>query len=158
MSCSRTLWQVSRLMQGFKRQPFDHQFYQLSHSCSPFTAHHLRHVPHPTCTGSSSTLTCPAISSMSRARWQMDLAWCVHGSGSPLTVMYLSPTVSTCVNKEAEINQSVSLQTTFRNPTIRGIYCRFTPKPSVAAALQSGFLPFTHSTTQNKQNRPEVNI
>lgn len=49
-----------------------------------------------TCTGSSSTFTWPAISIMSRARWQMDWAWWVQGSGSPLTVMYLSPTVSTC--------------------------------------------------------------
>lgn len=55
--------------------------------------------PYHTCTGSSSTLTCPAISSISRARWQIDLAWCVHGSGKPLTVMYLSPTVSTWLKK-----------------------------------------------------------
>lgn len=59
---------------------------------------------YPTCTGSSSTLTCPAISSISRARWQIDLAWCVHGSGRPLTVMYLSPTVSTCVSKRRKKN------------------------------------------------------
>lgn len=73
-----------------------------------FIARQFHRVTYPTCTGSSSTLTWPAISSMSTARWQMDLAWCVHGSGRPLTVMYLSPTVSTCVNKGVEINQSTN--------------------------------------------------
>lgn len=48
-----------------------------------------------TCTGSPSTWTWPAISIISNARWQIDRAWWMQGSGRPLTVIYLSPTVST---------------------------------------------------------------
>lgn len=56
----------------------------------------LRYLLHLlTWTDSPSTWTWPAISIMSKARWQMDRAWWMHGSGKPLTVIYLSPTVST---------------------------------------------------------------
>lgn len=99
---------------------------------------------HPTCTGSSSTLTWPAISSMSSARWQIDLAWCVHGSGRPLTVMYLSPTVSTCVHKMSINPRSNKKKKPFTTCEPLG----FSPvhtKLCVSAEIQSSFSPFDHS-------------
>ena len=47
-------------------------------------------------TGLSSTITSLHRSIISRASRAMHLACCWHGSGKPLTAMYLSPTVSTC--------------------------------------------------------------
>lgn len=84
-----------------KSNPTNDRMYLTAWLCTASLTCEFRIIWHSyhTWTGSSSTLTCPAISIISRARWQIDLAWCVHGSGRPLTVMYLSPTVSTCEAK-----------------------------------------------------------
>lgn len=114
----------------------------------------LHPATYPTCTGSSSTLTCPAISSMSSARWQMDLAWCVHGSGRPLTVMYLSPTVSTCVDKGLRINQSTNKQHFAAHKSLEFIPGSHKILCSCCAPKQIFFFFFVHSSAaQLKINR-----
>lgn len=65
-----------------------------------------------------STETSIDRSIMSRASRAMQRAWSRHGSGNPLTAMYLSPTVSTCHSPKGKNKTSAPMKKVNRQPIL----------------------------------------